>query len=154
MIIYRTKLNNIFLPPTYDINKQARRGRIDFMPSQLNRSFQFQPRGPYHAYLPQFDYTATYTPAEKSIKKHVSYYLLKALVVIQSALRILKSSSPFFEQYSPLLKQLPNMYKMIKLIQDVKDETGEDELDENEGLKREPAKQENESHITSPTLFI
>lgn len=118
----------------------------------FDRSFHFQPTGPYGAYLPQFQYTATYIPPEKTVKEQVTYYFLRALIVIQSVLRFLKSSSPFLKQYSPLLKQLPNMYKMIKLIQDV------DVNDENENNSQnetiETSVDERFSKVPTPTLFI
>src|SRR5690625_5003705 len=85
-----------------------------------NHSFAFAPTGPY---LPQFHYEAVYTPPEKKLKDQVIYYLLRALTIINRILHLLKSSKSFFEQYNPVLKQLPNMYKMLKLIHDVKDET-------------------------------
>jgi|SRR5699024_2201836 len=122
----------------------------------INRTFQFNPTGPYGAYLPQFEYTATatYTPPEKSVKDRMTYYFLRALVVIQSALRLLKSSSPFFEEYSPLLKQLPNMYKMIKLIQDVNEESETtNKTDVNEETDVD-LKRHKRSRVSTPTLFI
>src|SRR5690625_1295715 len=91
----------------------------------MNRTFAFAPTGPYSSYLPQFYYSTAYVPPEKSIKERVTYYFLRALSFIKGILRLLQSSSPYIEQYSPVLKQLPNMYKMLKLIQDVKDETNE-----------------------------
>lgn len=121
------------------------------MREPFNRGFHFQAAGPYSAYLPQFQYTATYTPPEKTIKERVIYYFLRALVVIQSVLRLLKSSAPFFEQYNPLLKQLPNMYKMIKLIQDV------DVSEEiNDRLKNKKGKlgKNRANEVPTPTLFI
>lgn len=117
----------------------------------FNRTFHFQPVGPYSGYLPQFQYTATYTPPEKKIRERVTYYFLRTLIVIQSALRLLKSSSPFFEQYSPLLKQLPNMYKMIKLIQDV---DIEDDAHKDSQNEKTTTKKDKHSEVPTPTLFI
>src|SRR5690625_4633913 len=115
----------------------------------MNRTYAFAPTGPYSAYLPQFYYNTTYVPPEKSVREKVTYYFLRALAVIRGIIRLLQSSSPFFEQYSPVLKQLPNMYKMLKLIQDVNEES-----EEQSELTNDVKKDTLRSTIPSPKLFI
>ncbi|HZW68907.1 MAG TPA: VrrA/YqfQ family protein [Pseudogracilibacillus sp.] len=114
-------------------------------------TFFYQPSGPLEAYLPQVQYSTTYTPPEKQIKEQLRLYFLRALVTIQAILRLLKSSVPFFDQYGPMLKQLPNMYKMIKLIQDVNEDSSDKEQINTEVVQSEQTEKRN---VPSPTLFI
>lgn len=118
------------------------------MQGAKERRFFYQPSGPLEAYLPQVQYSATYIPPEKQLKERFTFYFLRALVTVQAILRLLKSSVPFFDQYGPMLKQLPNMYKMIKLIQDVNENTKEKEQIDKE------TEQVESRNIPSPTLFI
>lgn len=122
------------------------------MSEPINRTFSIVPNGPYSPYFPQFSYSFSYIPPERSIRETITYYLLRALTVIERIIRLLQSSSPFFEQYSPVLKQLPNMYKMIKLIQEVQKET-EAETAKHEGQKRNIS-EERINKEPKPTLFI
>lgn len=122
------------------------------MTTPVNRTFQFAPTGPYSPYLPQWKYTLSYTPPEKNIKERVTYYLLRTLTIIEKIIKMLQQTSPFFNQYSPVLKQLPNMYKMIKLIQEVQKET-EAETAKHEGQKRNIS-EERINKEPKPTLFI
>lgn len=123
------------------------------MSAPMNRTVSFAPTGPYSPYFPQFQYTLSYTPPEKSVRDRVTHYVLRALSVIEKIIRLLRSSSPFFEQYSPVLKQLPNMYKMIKLIQEVQQEDVRDTNDHNDKAKNE-VRERRQSKEPRPTLFI
>lgn len=121
------------------------------MQAAKERTFFYQPSGPLEAYLPQIQYSTTYKPPEKQIREQLRLYFLRALLTVQSILRLLKSSVPFFDQYGPMLKQLPNMYKMIKLIQDVNED-----VENNEPINKEVVQSEQTegANIPSPTLFI
>lgn len=45
---------------------------------------------------------------------------------VQQVLRVVQSAAPLVEEYGPMIKNLPAMYKMYKAMKDMSNEEGED----------------------------
>lgn len=83
-----------------------------------------QPKGAYQHYFPAFTANLQYARPEKSLTYNLNRYFLRALAYIQSILRILRSSSPFFEQYGTVIRELPKLYQIMKVMHELKDQNG------------------------------
>lgn len=72
-----------------------------------------------------------------SLRSNVTYkineYFLRGLAYIQYILKLLISSSPFIDQYGPVIKELPKMYTLVKAFKEI----SSGELEENDSLETE-----------------
>lgn len=103
----------------------------------VNASFHtivFQPSSLYGNYLPTVKGSLEYTPSRIKLTHTINQYFFRALSYIQHILRLLQASAPFFEQYGPVLKEMPKMYKIMKVLNELKNDNN-DKLIEGKQLK-------------------
>lgn len=80
--------------------------------------------------------------SENSVKSKIKTYLLKAIVYIKYILEAIKSSSPFFQQYGPLMQEIPKMYKILKAFK------------QNEGVSIPNESKQATNNVSKPKLYI
>ena len=51
----------------------------------------------------------------------VNEYVARALAYIQYIIRMIESSTPFFDKYGPVLQEVPKMYHLVKALNEIKD---------------------------------
>lgn len=85
----------------------------------------------------------------------VNEYLARGLAYIQYIIKMLQSSTPFFEKYGPVLEEVPKMYHLVKAFNGIKENDG---IKENGGSSELNDDNPVEPDITyegpSPKLFI
>lgn len=110
-----------------------------------------QPPHPMHLYGPihpmrPYHHTATPTNPLQQIMGYFSkgnvpgygtslttkgiHGLSSTLNNVQQVLRVVQSATPIIQEYGPLIKNLPAMYKMYKAMKDINDEDEEKEINE------------------------
>ncbi|MBO1004351.1 VrrA/YqfQ family protein [Pseudogracilibacillus auburnensis] len=93
-------------------------------------------------------------PFRNRVSYKINEYFLRGLVYIQSILKLLLSSSPFIEQYGPVIKELPKMYTLVKAFKEINNselEEGIEEQNENDEYMEKNTFRSDES---LPKLFI
>lgn len=79
----------------------------------------YYPAGNYYDVNPVGGYLPFQPPTARGILYKINEYFFRGLVYIQNVLELLLSTSPFFEQYGPILEELPKMYHLVKAINEV-----------------------------------
>lgn len=82
--------------------------------------------------------------------KQAGEYIVRGLLYIQSILEMLIKSEPYIHQYGPFIKELPNIYKLMKAFQE------ENKTEENEPQESVTEEQKPEEEIATnrPILFV
>jgi len=94
----------------------------------------------------------TFQPSNiySQVSGKVSFYLARALAYIDYIIRMIQSSSPFFEKYRPVFQDIPKMYHLVKAFQEVKNNQEEKESENNMKIEGESKTYNG----PSPKLFI
>lgn len=67
----------------------------------------------HHSYSGNIPYQSA---PVKNVTFKINEYFFKALFYIKKILDILLQTSPIFEQYGPIIQELPKMYHLMKAI--------------------------------------
>lgn len=93
-------------------------------------------------------------PFRSQVTYKINEYIFRGIAYIKYILELIISSSPFIEQYSPIIRELPKMYTLVKAFKEIQSE----ELDDNDVIleKNDSDYLENTYPIGEPvpTLFI
>lgn len=82
----------------------------------------YQPVGVYYNPLPPVSDAPFQTSLVRNIAYKINEYFFRGLIYIQQILDLLLSTSPFLEQYGPILQELPKMYHLVKAFNEVTNE--------------------------------
>jgi len=91
----------------------------------VNQNFHtvvFQPiRSTPYNYFPQGNTIVRPRSIRTQISGKVNEYVARALAYIQYIIRMIESSTPFFDKYGPVLQEVPKMYHLVKAFNEIKD---------------------------------
>lgn len=75
----------------------------------------YEPVGYYYQPQPLIGNVPYQTPI-KNVTYKINEYFFKALFYIKKIFDVLLQTSPIFEQYGPIIQELPKMYQLMKAI--------------------------------------
>lgn len=92
------------------------------MVNQNYHTVVFQPvRNTPFNYFPQGNTIARTENVRNQISGKVNEYIARTLTYIQYIIRMIESSTPFFDKYGPVLQEVPKMYHLVKAFNEIKD---------------------------------
>ncbi len=95
------------------------------MVNQNYHTIVFQPVGSAYDFLPTGNTILQSNNIRSQVTGKVNEYLARGLAYIQYIIKMLQSSTPFFEKYGPVLQEVPKMYHLVKAFNGIKENTGE-----------------------------
>ncbi|MBP2078277.1 VrrA/YqfQ family protein [Oceanobacillus polygoni] len=123
-----------------------------FNPPTINRSMQQRSIQP-----------SQLKPTTKVGGKGVMSGLTKTLDGVQQVLNMVQTSAPIVQEYGPMIKNLPAMYRMIKVFKEIEKSEGKEEvtetverkpIDSQKMMKKTTPERHDTKSVPKPKLYI
>src|SRR5690625_1041257 len=78
-----------------------------------------QPVHYFDGYAGVGNFQRAVSPIRDNVTYKINEYFLRGIAYIQYVMRLLINSSPYIEQYGPVIKELPKMYQIVKAFKEI-----------------------------------